>query len=568
MRRSVFLCFVLLAFHAQAQTPYVGIPYFDQALQRAQLLGQLDSSISFTVRPVDAVRAAGIQDIYRGDSLLFPADTNRYASWAKQKHKKDDEVYWALLPLVAKYRLNIHHPYSRNDGPMITAKGSQIYHSLGVYGRAKWFEMQLVPELVWAENQILHNPPARVFNIDNPDRFGEDPYQRIFLGQSFLKLHLGPVAVGVSNENVWWGPGQTNAILMSNNAPGFLHLSIHSNKPIATPIGSFEFQLIGGRARYSGFSGYATQPDSITDTLNTSTIVPNTQLGEKPHSWISAGVMSYQPKWIPGLFLGVTRAVQDIDRPNLPWFYFGAFNPLMQEEFEADGSFFRNQLISVFAKYAIPKVGFEVYVEVGREDRWWDFEDLMTDPMHSTVWLAGMRRIRKLPGKSHWLETNFEVTRLQAPVATLIRSTGYSFYSHFNGVGWTNRGQVMGAGIAPGSNLHHFSVNWNREYFLLGLGFERLSHSEDLFVTSIPYIRRDRDNLLTVDYTKRWIDWSVMMNFQLAWRGIFLGGRTQLVRTYNYKWLPNPNSGPASAFRLPGYNLWSQNYEGYIIYRF
>lgn len=565
-RGLIFL--LLITTQIQAQTPYIGVPYFDQALQRAQLLGQIDSSISFMVRPVDANRAAGVKDIFRGDSLILDFDSNRYASWSKIQYVGSDEIYLTLLPLVSKYRLNTHHPYSRNDGPMISSKGSQIYHSMGAYGRVKSIEFQLNPEVVWAENQRLMTPPARVFNIDNPERFGQEAYRKVFLGQSFLKVHLGPVAIGLSNENVWWGPGQTNAILMSNNAPGFLHLSVHTKKPIATPVGSFEFQLIGGRPRYSGFSGYATQPDSLIDSFFTAPILPNNEVGDLPHSWISAGVISYQPKWVPGLFLGAGRAVQEVERPGVPFFYFSAFNPIMQDEFEEDGSFFRNQLLTIFARYMIPRYGFEVYFEMGREDRWWDFEDLMTDPFHSTVWLAGLRRMRKLAGKGHWLETNFEVTRLQAPVSTLIRSTGYTFYSHFNGVGWTNRGQVMGAGIAPGSNLHHFSVNWHKAYFLVGLGFERLSHSEDLFVTSIPYLRRDPDNILTVDYTKRWIDWSVIFNFQVAWRGIMLGGRFQTVRSYNYNWLPNPHAGSTTPFRIPGYYNWAQNLEGHIIYRF
>ncbi|MFX6027764.1 hypothetical protein ABTE84_20660, partial [Acinetobacter baumannii] len=35
--------------------------------------------------------------------------------------------------------------------------------------------------------------------------------------------------------------------LMSNNAPGFWHLTFNSRKPLKTPIGDFEWQLIGGK---------------------------------------------------------------------------------------------------------------------------------------------------------------------------------------------------------------------------------------------------------------------------------------------------------------------------------
>ncbi|MFX8805488.1 capsule assembly Wzi family protein, partial [Acinetobacter baumannii] len=53
--------------------------------------------------------------------------------------------------------------------------------------------------------------------------------------------------VGISSENLWWGPGIYNSLLMSNNAPGFWHLTFNSRKPLKTPIGDFEWQLIGGK---------------------------------------------------------------------------------------------------------------------------------------------------------------------------------------------------------------------------------------------------------------------------------------------------------------------------------
>ncbi|WP_404877454.1 capsule assembly Wzi family protein, partial [Klebsiella pneumoniae] len=55
------------------------------------------------------------------------------------------------------------------------------------------------------------------------------------------------LSVGISSENLWWGPGIYNSLLMSNNAPGFWHLTFNSRKPLKTPIGDFEWQLIGGK---------------------------------------------------------------------------------------------------------------------------------------------------------------------------------------------------------------------------------------------------------------------------------------------------------------------------------
>ena len=58
--------------------------------------------------------------------------------------------------------------------------------------------------------------------------------------------------MGVSTENLWWGPGVRNSLIMSNNAPGFGHISFNTTAPVLTKIGSFEWQLISGVLQNSG----------------------------------------------------------------------------------------------------------------------------------------------------------------------------------------------------------------------------------------------------------------------------------------------------------------------------
>jgi hypothetical protein len=48
---SLILFFGLLG-SSSAQTIPVGMPFFDDALRRAQLMGQVDENVSFMIRPV------------------------------------------------------------------------------------------------------------------------------------------------------------------------------------------------------------------------------------------------------------------------------------------------------------------------------------------------------------------------------------------------------------------------------------------------------------------------------------------------------------------------------------
>jgi len=88
--------------------------------------------------------------------------------------------------------------------------------------------------------------------IDLPSRFGPTPLKKYYLGQSSIKLAFDHFAVGLSNENIWWGPGLKNSLVMNNNANGFKHLTLHTIQPFHTSIGSVETQSLAGRWDSSG----------------------------------------------------------------------------------------------------------------------------------------------------------------------------------------------------------------------------------------------------------------------------------------------------------------------------
>src|SRR5690606_3781073 len=201
-----------------------------------------------------------------------------------------------------------------------------------------------------------------------------------FPGQSSIRLNFHPISVGLSTENLWWGPGMHNSLLMSNNAPGFLHATINTTRPITTPIGSFEGQLVGGKLEASGFTPTPLGNPAQYDNL----------YRPKPDDWryFSGIVLSYQPKWIPGLSVGLIRAftVYRKDMGNslgdyLPFFSSatkaGLQNP--DEEGEQQGATGQNQLASVFVRWAIPSAQFEIYGEYGRDDHPWNSRDLMVN---------------------------------------------------------------------------------------------------------------------------------------------------------------------------------------------
>ncbi len=579
---------LMLAVQLHAQTVPVGTPFFEDALRRAQLMGRLDPNVSFTIRPVDPLRAFKLDNPFGSDTLLFPLDSNTYSRYADLKGKvtlagginlnknvsgREANFRLTLLPVLFHTRYNHHHPYGWSDGPMVPARGMQVYLSGGIYAKAGIFEAQLRPEYVLADNREFQNPPFRPGFIDLPERMGQANYEKAFLGQSFVKVHLGPVAAGLSTENIWWGPGRKNSIIMTNNAPGFGHFTLHTNKPVLTRIGSFEGQMVAGKLRRSGFT-YPLRFEPGEWPPIAGNVMPDTANGDSNYGYINAMAAVYQPKWLPGLFLGATRAIQVIGEPSNIGDYFKIIYLESRGEKTGQGpdpgAISRNQLISLFARYLFPESHAEIYMEVGREDNWWDFEDLITRVQYSTVYNAGFRKMYELSGKDRWLEVSGEYTKLQSPVANMVqpRASIYSFYTHGSRFGWTNRGQVLGAGIGPGSNMGTVGLAYGHGFNMFSLQFERIAYNEDLFYSGIDYLKLgDGSNPFFVDASKNFIDWSFIFNHHTSFGNLMFGYQLQLLRTYNFQWNYDPYGG-AGPFRFPGINVWSLNGELTMLYRF
>jgi hypothetical protein len=457
---------------------------------------------------------------------------------------------------------------------MVTAAGLQQYISGGVFVKLGPLEAQFRPEFVWAGNKAFQNPPFRPREIDLPERMGQDPYQARFRGQSYVKLNLGAIGMGVSSENLWFGPGIKNSMILTNNAPGFGHFTIHTNKPIKGRYGTVEGQMVLGKLERSGF----LYPNRYTPgewPPIAKDVLPDTLGRSKYHTYVNVIQAVWQPKWTPGLFLGVSRVVQVAGEPQdrldyLRVLYLDPKGEQTGSGPDADG-LNRNQLVSISARYLFKEAQAEVYGEFAREDFWWDMEDLITRPMATTAWMTGLRKMYVLPGKDRWLQIFSEYTRLQAPMDNYIRpgASTYSFYTHGNGVGWTHRGQVLGAGIGPGSNMTTIGATYGKGFHTFGVHLERVIYNEDLFFAEIDYLKfaPGGANPFFSDFSKRYVDWGVLLNHHTTFGKMFVGYQFHLLRTYNFQWNYDP-LGLLGPFRFPGINKWSMNIEMSAVYRF
>ena len=533
--------------------------------RREQLLGKVDSSLSFTLRPLSQ-EALKRENLYDPDSSLEQLRSHTFNARI-QFHKQRGRL--EILPVSMLTQYNSELPEGLNDGLMVPARGLQTRWDAGFFFKYSLLEITMNPEFVWAQNHAFKGFPAGYTTtwgidfpqspyagrIDLPERFGDDYYSKITWGQSSVRLVYKSISLGISNENLWWGPGYKNSLLMTNSAAGFKHLTLNTVRPIKTFIGTFEGQIIGGRLEASGYT------EGLRDDWR----------------YMNAISLSYNPKWIKGLFLGLNRSflVYNEDMGNslndyLPVLSFlskkAAASGGTNEDVDAKN---QNQIISVFMRWLFPKAKGEVYFEYGREDHSWDSRDFLLEPAHSAAYMLGFRKLVSLGSmkKSH-LQIIGELTHLASSLTTINRAIagnkggtpswygGWYLHSKVRH-GYTQEGQMLGAGIGPASNMQTIHISWNRGLKQIGVEFDRYVHNNDFWHI---YIKDIRSN---------WVDKSTAVFANWDYKHFLLFAKMKFVNVRNYQWLYEPVPDPENPqFWMPEKNTLNFQSQIGVSYRF
>jgi hypothetical protein len=531
----------------------VGTPSLEDYYRRLQLTGGIDSNLSFSIRPIKPVSGnSSIHSIYN-PVQSGRLDTNNIRTTA-MPGAETNKIYYEILPFLWQQQYNSSYPYGWNDGPMIPAAGYQTLASGGIYFRYGILSVQLRPELVFASqknftgfaskhtDQDLQNYYSYYNNIDAPERFGTGHYTKANWGQSSIRLNWRALSLGLSTENLWWGPGIKNALIMTNNAPGFKHLSLNTTQPIKTGIGTFEGQVIAGKLDGTELPPLQTTANAAGENLYT----------PKRNDWryISGVTFNYQPRWLPGLFLGVNHIIQsyssDINGV-------AGYLPLISIYHKAN--YERDQIFSVYSRWLFAKSHAEVYFEYGWNDYTTAF---ITSPDHARAYVAGLRKLWPLAGKQNQgILVSTEFTQLSQSTDQLDNPAG-GWYTHYTiHQGWTNRGQVLGAGIGTGGNLQSIDITWVMGFKKLGFVLERYEHNVDFALTAFPAVN---------ERSRKWVDLGFGLQGEWDFKHLLLQGMVQPVVSYNYQWIAeNYNITPASS---PSSNAFNLHASLGILYRF
>ena len=491
--KAIFLLlFVLLTtYNGQAQTAVLAGSIDEFSLRDQQLLGKLKNSYSFTVRPVLVHPLDSA--VYFSDPLLQQQQRNYF--------NKKKSIRFIAIPLGIQQQYNTHSAWGRNNEDFLLTAGYQQMIKVGAAIHSKWLNVQLSPAYFWAApNSILSKG-----------------YQKFSLGQSAIRLKLGPspLSISLSTENLWWGPGVFNSLMMSNNAPSFPHVSFHTNKPIKTPVGYFEFQVIGGQ-----LSSKANLPFENKDP---NTLYPSFSLEKRYFNGIN---FAYQPIFAKGFTVGMNRMFQRYEKDaDMEGSFLQKYMPVVTSVFKSntgggngvvEDARSRDQLVNLFARYLFQQYNTEIYGEFGWNDHKYNIRDLTLNPDHAAAYLVGLRKVFAIDSKKRFtLEA--EATQLEPTNSEIARNAG-NWYVH--GIvleGYTNENQIIGGGIGPGDNTATIRMTYSTKSIRQSLRIERYQHDP-----------RFHDN--------KWTDWSFAIAHQQMIKKYLVGAAIDFVSRSGFQW--------------------------------
>jgi hypothetical protein len=504
-----------------SQSLPVGFPVLEEYARREQLMSRIDSTVSMFVRPLQ------IKEVFRDN------DTFSIESFTSISIFESNNFKLKVLPFIVQSQFNSHQPMGNNTGSMIPNKGLQKRFSSGIHASYKIFTIQLMPEYVFAENRDFEEFNLNHYeivwprlyhwwnNIDHAVRMDEKPYYKLLPGQSSFKVNHKGLSAGISTENLWWGPGKLNSLLMGNNAGGFFHFTLNTYQPIKTTVGSFEGQFIMGSL--GGVQYVPVRHDS--DIFFRTTLFHPKRAAQRSLSGIT---LSWQPKWLPGLFVGYSRVSQvytdEIESlaDRLPF-----FNRNNRLNLDTDLLRAKNhQMSSVNFRWLLKESNAEIYAEYGKNGGQRSLRDFIQRPNQHRAFTVGVSKIYPLK-KGGGIQFDMETTQLGQVVHSEILEANSWYTHHHVRHGYTHNGKVIGAGIGPGSNVQNLTVNWVKGPNRIGIFAERLVHNNDFYYFAFES---------PIDFRRHWTDLSTGLLFDWRFNNFLLSSHMRVTKTLNYHW--------------------------------
>lgn len=350
---------------------------------------------------------------------------------------------------------NTAAPYGQNDGALWQGKGYNTSLTAGARLEAYGFEVTFKPQLSFSQNREFDIMPSAYDNeygyfwgygdnkgVDAPQRFGDKSFFTYDWGDTEIRYTWHNLTTGLGTQAIWLGPAWLNPLLHSNNAPSYPKFDIGLRKTqIHLPWLGWYVGDVEGRM----WIGYLSESDYFDNDK------------DNDHNMINGLSLSYAPSFLPGLTLGANKVCLSKWNSKNAVKY---LNPLYDVNDNED------QKLSLTVDWIFPKVGFEVYGELGIDDYvqgWHSYSKIQStlrNPFHTMTYSFGLKKeVPIYKQKNIHGEIIFEWNNTEMSQDFQFEWP-YNFgFHHIVTQGYTNRGQWLGSGIGYGGNSQILAFN-------------------------------------------------------------------------------------------------------------
>lgn len=336
---------------------------------------------------------------------------------------------------------NTAAPYGQNDGALWQGKGYNTSLTAGARLEAFGFELTVKPQVSFSQNLEFDYMPG-VYgskysyfwagNIDLVQRYGDTAFWNFDWGDTELRWSWHTFTIGFGFQSPWLGPAWLNPMLGSNNAGTYPKIDIGLRRTklhlpwLGWYIGDIEGRVWCGKLSESDYF----DNDSSND-----------------ENFITGFSVAYNPSFLKGLSFSINKiCLTKWNDKSIEY-----LNPFYNSNNNED------QKASFGIDWIFPQVGFKIYGELGIDD--YNGQGF-ANPFHTAIYTIGVKKEFLLWNKHHiYGELIFEWNNFEMSQDFQLQWEYMGYYSHsIIKQGYTNRGQIIGAGSGYFGNSQYFGI--------------------------------------------------------------------------------------------------------------
>ena len=368
---------------------------------------------------------------------------------------------WKLL-IRNDFFFNNNIPNMENMGNKWVGKGLTSFTGLNLSYSNNFIFLSIEPYYSINQNQsvtnIVRDGPlnanADVFNVLNDNRyFSNQPYISYGFRETQIFFNYKEVYFGLSNANMWWGPGIHSSLTMTNNSTGFPYFMLGTLKEKKIDNMSINARYVFAQLnKVKGNPYYTAIIWSISYYSN-----PIISIGLS-RNFLSGDIDS-------------NKSFNSWDAALLPFELF-FIDSKIEDNPDEEVHDYWDQTMSGYLSFEFPDSRLKIFVELGTDDHRQNWSDLRSQPEHNSASIIGLRKYGLFNNK--FLLSGFEYANIKQSFTHTFRGGGHWWwkqlyeYSTYDGRRWAAH-----SGSDSDDFYFYLGYSSNKWTFIPGFNYER-----------------------------------------------------------------------------------------------